>query len=178
MKIRLAITLLTITALWPGISHASDRWIADFDRVGPIRIGMSPLELSSLLRQRSQMPDDPRERACVYVGVDRPKGLLLMFVDGRLARIDITSREFSTAEGARVGDAEEQVKRLYGSRLSVTPHHYTGPEGHYLTVPATGASGFGLRPTKAARLCSTSASFRRSSMWSSVYDWLSNREDR
>jgi hypothetical protein len=136
MKIRSVITLLTITALWPGTSHASDRWIAEFDRVGPIRIGMSPAELSSLLRQRFQMPADPRERACVYVQVDRPKGLLLMFVDGRLARIDVTSREFPTTEGARVGDAEEQVKRLYGTRLRVTPHHYTGPEGHYLTVPA------------------------------------------
>jgi hypothetical protein len=144
LKIRSVITLLTITALWPGTSQASDRWIAEFDRVGPIRIGMSPVELSSLLRQRFQMPDDPRERACVYVAVDRPKGLSLMFVDGQLARIDVTSREFPTAEGARVGDPEEQVKRRYGARLKVTPHHYTGPDGHYFTVPSDGGR-LGLR---------------------------------
>src|SRR5437867_2813929 len=117
MKIHSVITLLTITALWPGTTHASDRWIAEFGRVGPIRIGMSPVELSSLLRQRFQMPDDPRERGCVYVQVGQPKGLLLMFVDGRLARIDVTSREFPTTEGARVAEAGRSTDGGAGSAM-------------------------------------------------------------
>ena len=144
MKMRLGIVLLAIITLGSDPSMANEGWTAQFDRVGPLRVGMSLDDLSRVLHQRFQVPDDPRERACVYVSATRPKGISLMIVDGRLARIDVTSRDIPTIEGARVGDLEERVKHLYGSRLNVTPHHYTAPDGHYLTIPSEGGR-FGMR---------------------------------
>ena len=46
--------------------------------------------------------------------------------------IGATTAKVFAAEGARVGDSEDAVRKLYGSRVSVTPHKYTN--GHYLTV--------------------------------------------
>ncbi|HEY3043001.1 MAG TPA: hypothetical protein VGJ39_03200 [Vicinamibacterales bacterium] len=99
-------------------------------------------DLSKALGENIELPVDPREHHCVYMAPNRPKGLALMIVDGRLARIDIESRNFRTPEGVRVGDSENNVKRVYGARLQVTPHHYTAPEGNYLTMRAnSGALG-------------------------------------
>jgi len=54
-----------------------------------------------------------------------------------LERVDVDSAGVRTAEGITVGDAEAQVRRLYGARVHVTPHKYD-KRGHYLTVDATG----------------------------------------
>jgi hypothetical protein len=133
--------LFALVTFGPQASYAQD-WVAQFDRVGPLRIGMSVTELSKVLGERIELPADPRERHCVYTAPNRPKGLALMIVDGRLARIDIESRSFPTPEGVRVGDSEKNVMRVYGARLQVTSHHYTAPEGNYLTIRAnTGALG-------------------------------------
>jgi hypothetical protein len=35
-----------------------------------------------------------------------------------------------------VGDAEASVVKRYEGRVRTTPHKYTGPVGHYLTVTA------------------------------------------
>ena len=73
------------------------------------------------------------ENACYYATARRGfRDVSFMFTDGTLARIDVTGKSYSTAEGARVGDTEARLKRLYKNRVVVTPHKYT--DGHYLTV--------------------------------------------
>ena len=49
-----------------------------------------------------------------------------------LVRVDVDKSGVATSEGVQVGDSEEHVKQVYGSRLKAEPHHYT--EGHYLTI--------------------------------------------
>ena len=63
---------------------------------------------------------------------------------GSIARVDVDSAGVATAEGVRVGDAEDQVQQRYAGRVEVSPHKYV--EGHYLTVtPASpGDSAFRL----------------------------------
>jgi hypothetical protein len=144
MNTRRLLVFVALVTCGPQGSYAAETWIAQFDRVGPLRIGMSVPELSRVLRERIRLPADPRERECMYVETSRPKGLALMIVDGRLVRIDIRSRNVATTEGARVGDLEKDLVRLYGPRVQVTPHHYTAPEGTYLTIRANSGT-LGMR---------------------------------
>jgi hypothetical protein len=63
-----------------------------------------------------------------------------MFLEGRLARIDIqASARIATLSGIRVGDSEAKVKRIYAGRIAVEPAPYN-PSGHYLTYRAAATS--------------------------------------
>ena len=57
-----------------------------------------------------------------------------------MARVDVTKPGVRTREGAQVGDPEAAVLKLYEGRVAVTPHKYSGPQGHYLTVTTPGDS--------------------------------------
>jgi hypothetical protein len=54
-----------------------------------------------------------------------------------LARIDVRDTTWSTDEGIRIGDTEARVAQVYGDRVTTSPHKYTGPQGHYMTVTPT-----------------------------------------
>ena len=58
-------------------------------------------------------------------------GLVSWLLTGKVLT-DVENKFTATAEGARVGDSEATIKRLYPGRVRVTPHEYI--EGHYLTV--------------------------------------------
>ncbi len=64
-----------------------------------------------------------------------------MVVNGRIARIDVDTRGYVTAAGAKIGDTEARIKRLYKGKVAVSPHKYT--DGRYLTVPVDGGK-FGI----------------------------------
>ncbi len=57
-----------------------------------------------------------------------------MVVKDTVVRVDVDTAGVLTGEGAGVGDPEERVVTLYAGRVTVQPHKYTGPEGHYLVV--------------------------------------------
>ncbi|MEO7520595.1 MAG: hypothetical protein ABIW79_02140 [Gemmatimonas sp.] len=70
---------------------------------------------------------------CQYL--DAPKlPVKLMFVSDTLVRVDVRDTTVTTMEGARVGDTEARINELFAGRVTTTPHKYTGPQGHYLTV--------------------------------------------
>jgi hypothetical protein len=72
---------------------------------------------------------------CDYATVpDMPKGVAVMVEGGIVVRVEVDTNTVATTAGARVGDTEQRIQELYGSRLSVSPHKYT--EGHYLTIRA------------------------------------------
>ena len=102
--------------------------------VGPVRIGMT----ASAVRAALRLPDKPMgasENECNYLDASAlaPK-LKLMLERDTVVRIDVHDTTLATAAGARVGDTEAHVQSLYGARLRVEPHKYTGPTGHYLVV--------------------------------------------
>jgi hypothetical protein len=116
---------------------ADDTWVLRADGVGPAKIGMTLSELNTTLQERFRLPADKDERACFYVKPKRRPHVAFMILDGRLGRIDVDGAGVSTTSGVFVGDSEAHALRVYGSKLKVEEHKYTGPEGHYLTIRAS-----------------------------------------
>ncbi|HET9838086.1 MAG TPA: hypothetical protein VFR84_07615 [Candidatus Angelobacter sp.] len=113
---------------------AAKPWVLRFDGAGPVKIGMTQDQLSAALSGSFSVPENAEEKNCFYAEPSLHPGIAFMVQNGRVTRADVTRRTVPTASGIRVGDSEEQVKKVYGARVKVEPHAYTGPEGHYLTV--------------------------------------------
>lgn len=111
-------------------------WTVSNDGIGPVSAGMTLAESRELLPglRTAEGADDLTTAACTYArSPSLPSGAVLMFENGRIARIDVLTGSSRTVEGAGIGDTEARLKSLYGDRVVTTPHKYTD-EGHYLTV--------------------------------------------
>jgi hypothetical protein len=101
--------------------------------IGPIRVGMTAANASAAVDGALDVRKNAEKHECDYVRWrGGPKGVEVMVSRGKIARIDVDTTGIATAEGAHVGDDEEDVMALYVGRVSVTPHKYT--DGHYLTI--------------------------------------------
>ena len=98
---------------------------------GPVRIGMTLAEV-----QAAGVPLDTgvsESVFCSYVKpTGMPEGIAFMVRNGQIARIDITTSAYASMSGARVGQTQEEVLRLYAGRLEISVHKYD-PDGAYLT---------------------------------------------
>ncbi len=64
--------------------------------------------------------------------------VLAMYVDRRLARLDVIGPGVETDAGVGVDDPVSAVLKAYGAAVVVTPHKYTyDTGGQYLSVPGT-----------------------------------------
>src|SRR5436853_180616 len=66
-------------------------------------------------------------------------GLVVMLVNGKIARIDVDSGVVTTEDGVKIGDSEDKVKTVYGDDVKVEPHKYI-EGGHYMTILGDSAS--------------------------------------
>jgi hypothetical protein len=99
---------------------------------GPIRPGMTVKQASKAFGIKLISEGDP-EGDCGYVRAQRGfTDLGFMVIGVRIARVDTDSRVYQTAEGARVGDTEARIKRLYRGGVKIEPHKYI--DGHYIIV--------------------------------------------
>ena len=64
-----------------------------------------------------------------------------MTKNSAILRVDIFKPEDPKADappetdkGAKIGDTEERLQSLHPGQTKIEPHHYTGPEGHYVLV--------------------------------------------
>jgi hypothetical protein len=121
-------TLILIVA----VCFADDVWVVRQDGVGSIKIGTSLPRLNATLHEKFAMPENKEDQGCFYVTATKHPQVSFMIENRRLVRLDVDKRGVATTEGVQVGDSEEHVKQVYGSRLKVEQHHYT--DGHYLTV--------------------------------------------
>src|SRR5271165_3683644 len=138
---RMVAVLLLLACLFPTCnSLASETWVVREDGVGPVKIGMSLLQLNAVLKRKSEPEDDG---ACFYVESCRHPHLKFMIIDGRLARIDVEEPGASTSTGIRVGDSASRVKHVYGSRVKIMAHQYID-SGHYLTIRSSSGK-YGIR---------------------------------
>jgi hypothetical protein len=126
--------LVILAAVAVGTSLAGGAWVLRQDGIGPVKIGMDLAQLNTILHEKFAMPESKDEQPCFYVDTAQHPHVSFMMVKGRLARIDVDGAGVLTADGIQVGDSEEHARQVYGSRLTVKPHAYTGPEGHYLTI--------------------------------------------
>ncbi len=102
--------------------------------IGELRIGMTVAALRRLGSTGEAWPD--QEVDCAYWRSARWPGIAIMVSGGRVVRIETEDARYRTASGARIGMTEAEIRRLYGAAMRVEPHHYTGPEGHYLIYRA------------------------------------------
>jgi hypothetical protein len=101
--------------------------------IGPLRAGMTFAEASAALGGALRIPAGVDTTGCDYlVWSDGPPGVHVMFDEHHIARVDVDTTSVATAAGARVGDDEARIKRLYPGQVTVTQHKYE--DGHYLTV--------------------------------------------
>jgi hypothetical protein len=70
---------------------------------------------------------------CAIWRIRGVRGIWIMTIRGRLARVDLGGRPWRTSLGIRVGDGESKVRDRY-SRVRTRQHAYD-PDGHYLIVP-------------------------------------------
>lgn len=101
-----------------------------------LRIGTPVAALRAMGATEERYPGE--EIDCAYWRTPRWPGLAMMVSGGRVVRIETEDPRYRTASGARVGMAETEIRAIYGARMSVEPHPYTGPEGHYLIYRARG----------------------------------------
>ncbi|HJP58842.1 MAG TPA: hypothetical protein VJ865_02545 [Gemmatimonadaceae bacterium] len=107
-------------------------WTVNIRGIGPLHAGMSRREAAAVMGV-SPAVIDSAWTDCDYVGFgDVPEGVSFMVEGGTIARVDVTKGRVATEEGARIGDSEDRIRQLYGSRLTVSPHAYV--DGHYLIV--------------------------------------------
>lgn len=115
-------------------STAPKAFVVDASGAGRIRTGVTLAQLSATLGEQLKAGYRDNE-TCDYVTPGSvPSGVSLMVISDTVARIDVTKPGVPTTEGASVGDTEAKVLGLYKGLISVEPHKYTGPVGHYLVV--------------------------------------------
>jgi hypothetical protein len=95
---------------------------------------LSDLKASLHLPYRLEYAQDSDQQSCFYAVIPGHTGIALMILNGRVALVDIDNRDTQTVEAIHNGDTEAHALGVFGKRLKVTPHAYTSPQGHYLTV--------------------------------------------
>ena len=141
-------TAPTTTTTAPGLSETSP---LGFDGIGPIKIGMTLAQASAAVGKPVELDPNYILDDCASAEVKGgPKGLAFMVLrDGasapwKIFRANVHEGAIATVSGIRVGATEAEVKAAYsgkGGSYIVSPHPYTGPEGHYLTYDTDGKGG-------------------------------------
>ena len=127
--------LSALAALMPTPAYCQEKRVS-LDGYGLARIGMSRGDLEKALGvnlTKDNMTEDPQ--SCEVVAPSKGySGIDYLLIDRKLARIDISSEKIKTVSGAQIGDSQSSIMALYPSRVTVTPHFYTAPDGSYLTM--------------------------------------------
>lgn len=110
---------------------------------GPVRVGMTAAQASSALGVRLVL-DEPNEDCRYATPASGYPGVSFMLIAGRVARVDVSTSDYSTPSGARVGWTEAQIKALYPGRIEVSRNHYDD-KGHYLAYVPKDAADKGHR---------------------------------
>jgi hypothetical protein len=121
-------------AVVPPAAPAAGAWVVTPAGIGAVKFGWTVAELNAALGEQLK-PTYEVSTECDYVRpASFPQGVSLMVIKDTVMRVDVDTTGVPTGAGAGVGDTEARVLSLYGDRIKVEPHKYTGPEGHYLVV--------------------------------------------
>jgi hypothetical protein len=130
-----ALTSLLLTATSPASGLSA--WRLHARGLGRLVVGMTVSEANTISSAQFELagsPPEPSASCAYYSGRLADREVLLRVIDGRIDRIEVSSQGIMTVSGIAVGDSIERVREVYGSALSVEPHHYLGHQGVVLMV--------------------------------------------
>jgi hypothetical protein len=148
-RVRLGLILLTLSACQrepveptppppaaPPIAAppVTPPWQLGFDAIGAVRVGMRVADAESLAGTARVERIEPGDRCGDARFANVPAGISFMLDGTTIVRIDILEPGITTREGIAIGSTEADALARYAGTIRVEPHHYTGPEGHYLIV--------------------------------------------
>ena len=130
-------------AVAPDSAHISARrWVVTERGIGPILAGVPIAALDTVLSEHLT-PAYAAGSSCADVHPKvLPRGVLVMVQHDTVARVDVRAADVRTVDSVGVGDSEARVIERYKGRVRVSPHKYTGPTGHYLTVSTPPDTGY------------------------------------
>lgn len=112
---------------------------------GPVKPGMTPSQVKKVIGVRVLLDTYSTSEPCWYIrALDELDGVSFMIIDGRVARIEIDSPKFLSLSGAALDTSEEELRKLYGKRLTFEAHKYAEDEGNYVTLRSKDGR-FGIR---------------------------------
>jgi hypothetical protein len=114
-------------------------WVLTPHAFGTVQMGWTVAQLNAALADTLRPTYEINDECDHLMPAVFPKGTSLMVIQDTAVRVDVFSPGILTPEGAGVGDTETRLREIYGERAVVTPHKYTGPDGHYVTVMDTAA---------------------------------------
>ncbi|MBO9576776.1 MAG: hypothetical protein J7494_13655 [Sphingobium sp.] len=109
------------------------------DALAGVKVGMAIKDLNAagLVATKDTGPDPGN--TCGYARIASLKDLFFMLDGDTVVRIEVATPGHPTLGGVEVGMSEAEAVRRLGDRVTVQPHPYTGPSGHYLVVHEKGA---------------------------------------
>jgi hypothetical protein len=114
------------------------RLVVTHDGFGPVKVGMTLPQASKALGVRVTRGAGYEGDGCYYASPESGyEGVVFMMSGPRVVRIDIRSSRYATDRGARVGDSEARIRRLYRGEYKVSRHKYF-EAGRYIEVAAKG----------------------------------------
>lgn len=112
--------------------------VVTLDGFGPVKVGMTLPQTSKALGVRVTRGAGYEGDGCYYASPENGyEGVAFMMSGSRIVRIDVRGSRYATDRGARVGDSEARIKRLYRGEYKVSRHKYVD-EGRYIEVEAKG----------------------------------------
>lgn len=134
----ITVTILSSVALSFGQSKRAVKFVVTDDGFGPVKIGMTLAQASKALGVRVTRDAGYDGNVCYYASPKGGfKGIAFMMSGRRIVRIDIDSQDYATDKGAKIGDSETHIKRLYEGKYKVYHHSYVD-DGHYLKIETKG----------------------------------------
>jgi len=142
-KLNISCFILTITFLLTGSpsfiaqTKRAPGYVVTYDSFGKVKVGMTVSKASKALGV-PLVRDAGYNGNCYYVSPKRGFKNVAFMMDGRqIVRIDINGKEYSTDKGAKVGDTEAKIKRLYKGMYKIYKHKYVD-YGHYIEIEMKG----------------------------------------
>ncbi|MEE9913721.1 MAG: hypothetical protein K4571_18580 [Deltaproteobacteria bacterium] len=134
MKKKTAICIILLFFLFAGGAYADNPGkVISFKGYQKIEIGKSIQTISRATGFKFKKDSEAKEDfACTYAVTPSLPGMYIMLVKDVVARIDVDKGDYTTPEGARLGDSEKNIKKLY-PKAEIEGQKYV-PEGHYITV--------------------------------------------
>jgi hypothetical protein len=113
----------------PARAAAIRDWKISIRGLGPLRVGQTVDEAEA--RSGYQLKPSYGSRPCrIWTLVGAPEGISVMTANGKLVRVQISRRPWTTLISLHVGSRESAVRRQY-PKARVKAHPYT-PGGHYI----------------------------------------------